>query len=613
MKGSMLKIRGFLPYIVALFLNAFTDLGHKIIIQNTVFKVYDEQTQIVLTAIVNALILLPFILMFTPSGYLADKFPKHIVMKYTAVFSIVVTLLITLSYYLGWFKAAFGLTLLMAVQSAIYSPAKFGYIKELVGEKRISAANAAVQAVTMVAILSGIIVYSVLFETMLDAQYHDESDVLMQIAPLGWLLVINALVEFYMVSKLPNRMAKAVKKRFEFKRYKNGYYLRKNLRTIFRKSKILHSIIALSLFWSISQVILAVFGAYAKTQLGIDSAIVVQGVMALSAVGIISGSVIAALFSRYFIHMGLVPLGSLLVAVSLGIFLMVEDIYVIAVLFLLFGTGFGLLMVPLNAYIQKASPRIHLGTILAGNNFIQNIFMIASLLLTTLFAYLGLNAYMLFLLLFAAAFISMVYFARVELVMFLWLLIEISFRFRYKIVYNGLENIPKEGALLLLGNHISWVDWIFVQFPLERRMHFMMERSIYNWPVFHALWKLGGAIPMSSRASKDAFAKARGYIKAKEVVTIYPEGSISHSGEMGKFYRGFEMVAKGVDGHIIPYCIDGIYGSFLSRSKRHFGKYSPFRRIVTICYMKPMPMTATADEVREIINKQKEDHGTQQA
>ncbi len=611
MRGSMLKIKGFLPYIAALFLNAFTDLGHKIIIQNTVFKVYDEQTQIVLTAIVNALILLPFILMFTPSGYLADKFPKHLVMKYTAVFSVAVTLLITFSYYLGWFKVAFGLTLLMAVQSAIYSPAKFGYIKELVGEKRISAANAAVQAVTMVAILSGIMAFSVLFETMLSGQYQNESDVLRQIAPLGWLLVINALIEFYMVSKLPNRMAKAVKKRFEFKRYKNGYYLRKNLRTIFRKSKILHSIVALSVFWSISQVILAVFGAYAKTQLGIDNAIVVQGVMALSAIGIISGSAIAALFSRHFIHMGLVPLGSLLVAVSLGIFLMVKDISVIAVLFLLFGTGFGILMVPLNAYIQKASPRIHLGTILAGNNFIQNIFMIASLLLTTLFAYLGLNAYMLFMLLFIVALASLIYFARAELVMFLWLLIEISFKFRYKIVYNGLENIPKEGALLLLGNHISWVDWIFVQFPLERRMHFMMERSIYNWPVLHKLWKLGGAIPMSSRASKDAFVKAREYIKAKELVTIYPEGTISHSGEMGKFYRGFEMVAKGVNGHIIPYYIDGIYGSFLSRSKRHFGKYSPFRRVVTISYMKPMPITSTADDVREIIDKHKDDYGTQ--
>ncbi len=43
-----------------MFLNAFVDLGHKIIIQNTLFKTYDGDTQILLTAIVNALILLPF-------------------------------------------------------------------------------------------------------------------------------------------------------------------------------------------------------------------------------------------------------------------------------------------------------------------------------------------------------------------------------------------------------------------------------------------------------------------------------------------------------------------------------------------------------------------------
>ena len=116
---------------------------------------------------------------------------------------------------------------------------------------------------------------------------------------------------------------------------------------------------------------------------------------------------------------------------------------------------------------------------------------------------------------------------------------------------------------------------------------------------------------MSSRASKDAFMQAKKYIKAKEVVTIYPEGTISHSGEMGKFYRGFEMVAKGVDGHIVPYYIDGIYGSFLSRSKSHFGKYSPFRRIVTISYLKPIPINSTADEVRETIDKYKDDHVAQ--
>ena len=56
------KKTGVFPFIAMIFLNAFIDLGHKIIIQNTIFKVYDGSTQIILTAIINGLILLPFIL-----------------------------------------------------------------------------------------------------------------------------------------------------------------------------------------------------------------------------------------------------------------------------------------------------------------------------------------------------------------------------------------------------------------------------------------------------------------------------------------------------------------------------------------------------------------------
>ncbi len=73
---KLTRITVFLPFVVVVFLNSFVDLGHKIIIQNTLFKAYDGPEQIWLTAIVNALILLPFILLFTPSGYLADRWPK---------------------------------------------------------------------------------------------------------------------------------------------------------------------------------------------------------------------------------------------------------------------------------------------------------------------------------------------------------------------------------------------------------------------------------------------------------------------------------------------------------------------------------------------------------
>ena len=62
---SVLRERAgiFAIYLVVLFINAFVDLGHKIIIQNTIFMIYGEQTQLILTAIVNAMILVPFILL----------------------------------------------------------------------------------------------------------------------------------------------------------------------------------------------------------------------------------------------------------------------------------------------------------------------------------------------------------------------------------------------------------------------------------------------------------------------------------------------------------------------------------------------------------------------
>ena len=101
---KLFRLAGFLPFMLIIFLNAFVDLGHKILIQNTVFKIYDGQTQIILTAIVNGLILLPFVLLFTPAGYLADRHSKPRVMQVSAAVAVGLTLLITLAYYLGWFR-----------------------------------------------------------------------------------------------------------------------------------------------------------------------------------------------------------------------------------------------------------------------------------------------------------------------------------------------------------------------------------------------------------------------------------------------------------------------------------------------------------------------------
>ena len=602
----MLKLTGAINFLVVVFLNAFTDLGHKIIIQNTVFKVYDGSMQIVLTAIVNGLILLPFILVFSPAGYLSDRFAKNKIMKYSALFAIIITLGITYAYYHGYFILAFVLTFILALQSAIYGPAKYGYIKELFGIKYISEGNGAIQAVTTVAILGGIIFYSVLFEGRYTADLKEKSEILQAIAPIGWLLVGGSVIEYILASKLPQKVYDFSKKEFKFEKYKKGIYLHRNLKTLTRKKEIYDAVIALGLFWSISQVVLAIFGEWAKEHLGITNTIIVQGVMALSGIGIVIGSLLAAKFSKQYINMGLASFGA--IGLSLIVFLIpfTGSISVIAVMFVLLGVLSGFVLVPLNAKIQYLSPKIHLGTILAANNFIQNIFMFVFLALTTFFAYFSVDAVMLFYMMaFVGLILSVILFRRYYKDLF-WATVSLLLSLRYKFIYVGLENIPKEGAVLLLGNHVSWCDWAVLQMPLQRNINYMMDKDIYYNKFFHFILKAGEVIPLSPRAFKDAFKEAYKRLKMGRVVAIFPEGGITRVRELGNFKRGYELIPKDYDGVIIPFFIDGLFGSVFAKYKPTNSTFSLKRREVYLYFGEALDKHTTASELRDVVLDMKE-------
>ena len=606
----MYKIVGLINYIVVIFLNAFTDLGHKIIIQNTIFKVYDGDILVVLTAVVNALILLPFILIFSPSGFLADRFPKNKIMEYSSIFAVVITLGITYSYYNGYFIVAFVMTFMLALQSAIYGPAKYGYIKELVGEKYISSGNAAIQATATIAILGGIIFYTVLFEGMYNDTLKSEEEVLQAIAPLGWILVASSVVEWFCASRLPNKMKESSKRSFKMKRYLSGAYLKKNLKMITRKREIFDAIIALSLFWSISQVVLAIFGEFAKSNLGITNTIYVQGVMALAGIGIVVGSIMASKYSKYYVNMGLVGIGASGMTMVVFLVPFIESIALIAPLFMLFGVFSGFLMVPLNARIQLLAPRVHLGMILAGNNFIQNIFMFTFLALTTFFAYKGMDTEVLFYLMGIVGIYLSVMTLRHYFIDTFWAKMLIIGSLRHKYIYHGLENIPKDTGALLLSNHVSWLDWIILQLPFKRHLNYMMEKDIYNWPLFHAFFKKGEAIPISSRASKDAFYEAHKRLSEGKLVGIFPEGTISRDGKLSTFHKGYELISSDYEGCIIPIYIDGVFGSLFSRYKKSTKKYFWQRRVINVYYGEPLSRSTDAQEVQKIIQKMKDRYET---
>ena len=598
---KLFKLTGFIPFIMIIFLNAFVDLGHKILIQNTVFKIYDGQTQIILTAIVNGLILLPFVLLFTPAGYLSDKHQKPLIMKVSAAVAVGLTLLITLSYYRGWFQFSFAMTFLLAVQSAFYSPSKYGYIKELTGKEHLATANAVVQAVTIVAILFGIFAFSVFFERGLaGVSYENESEILQAIAPIGWILVICSSFELMFAMRLPAGEAAAAEQRFDVKQYSKGHYLRDNLNKILANRTIWLSIVGLSAFWAISQVVLATFPAFAKETLGEDNTVIIQGMLACSGFGIIVGSLLAGQSSKHHIETGLVPLGAL--GIVLALFLLPQlDSHTLLVLdFLLLGVCGGMFIVPLNALIQFHARDDQLGTVLAGNNWVQNVVMLGFLGLTVFFAVYGISSIGLFHILTIVALAGALYTVYQLPQSLVRYVIARVFSSTYRIKVLGFENLPGSGGVLMLGNHISWLDWAMIQIACPRPVRFVMHQTIYQ--RWYLKWFLDffGVIPISSGQSKEALQQINELLRAGEVVCLFPEGAISRSGQLGEFKHGYERTIEGVDGIILPFYLRGLWGSRFSRSS---GKLQEIRNTrlrgdVIVAFGKPLPMDTPAHELK---------------
>ncbi len=600
----LFKIEGFAPFVIVLFLNATVDLAHKITIQNTLLKSFEGETLIILSALINALILLPFIALFSASGYLNDRFSKTVIVRVGAISAVLITLLITLSYYQGWFIVAFLLTLALAIQSAIYSPAKYGLIKSLVGVDRLGAANGVVQAVTIVAILFSSLAFSVLFEISFDNQ-HSPSEILQQIAPLGWIFVALSVIESYFAFKLPLFAPESQKSLFSIKKYVTLGYLRSNTKTLFVDKNIWLSILGLSIFWGVSQLVVSVFPAHYKAMSGDDNVVIIQAILAVSAIGLVLGSMIVARRSQHHIDLGMVPIGAVGLFISLVLFALSENVTTMMLSSLLFGLSGGLFIVPLNASIQFFSPAKKIGKILAGNNFVQNIFMTLFLALSIAFVQIGLTTTQMLILASLIALFGSLYTIKKLPHFFTSLLTLPILKSRYKISADGLENLPQTGGVLLLGNHTSWLDWIVLQLASPRAVTYVMHKSYYDLWYLSWFFKIYKAIPISPERSKDAIVAIRERLDKGEAVVLFPEGRISYNGQLSEFSRGFELSIKKTSYPIVPFYIRGLWGSSFSRANTHFKHSSrgSRKRDVSVTFGKALSSKTTAKELKQKIQQ----------
>ena len=589
---KLLRTAGFLPYLAIAFLNAGVDLAHKITIQNVLLKSFEGDTLVILTALINAMILLPFIFLFSPAAFINDKFSRTKVIRLSALAAVGISALICLCYAIGEFYMAFALTLLLAAQSAVYSPAKYSIIKSIVGTEQLGMANGIIQALTIIAILFSSFAFSFFFESHYIAS-NDPNVVLQSVWGIGIALIAFSALEAYFAFKIPffPQTAELSEEKFSAKQYVSLHYLKENIRTLRQNKNIWLSVIGLSLFWGVSQVIVAAFPAHYKAIFHADNAIVIQAILAVSGLGLILGSYVAGKMSHLHIELGIVPVGAVGIFISLFCLTLTDSNLFLTICSFAFGFFGGLFIVPLNATIQYFAPEAISGKIMAGNNFMQNVLMVAFLLLSILFVKLSLSTTNL---LIFASLVCLVgsFYAMLQLPhLFTRLLLLPILKTGYRFHVNGLKNLPQSGGVLLLGNHISWIDWLVLQAASPRAIKFVMYRPIYNKWYLTWFLRIFKVIPIGGGASKESIQTIRSYLENGEVVALFPEGHISYNGQINEFQKGFEHVLEGLENiTTVPFYLRGLWGSSFSRADSHYKILSKKRgkREVLVAFGKPI-------------------------
>lgn len=163
----------------------------------------------------------------------------------------------------------------------------------------------------------------------------------------------------------------------------------------------------------------------------------------------------------------------------------------------------------------------------------------------------------------------------------------------YRIEVIGLEHFPKDGGVLLCTNHIHNFDPLVVGTTAPRPVHFMAKEEIFKVPVLGNVVRKCNAFPVKrGMGDREALRAGLKILKDGNVFGLFPEGTRSKTGEIGKGLSGAGFFALRTEAKVLPCAIIGPYKSF--------GK-------LKVVYGKPIDMAemrsrkASAEEVTEFI------------
>ncbi len=172
----------------------------------------------------------------------------------------------------------------------------------------------------------------------------------------------------------------------------------------------------------------------------------------------------------------------------------------------------------------------------------------------------------------------------------------------YRKEIHGIENFPAEGGCVVISNHVSWIDGLLLLWILPRNVRFVVDGGNFNGAI--AQWIAGAFDTILMMANPKSIGRAlkagrQGLIDG-DVIGIFPEGTLTRTGQLQAFKPGVKKILKGTDAPVVPIWVEGMWGSLFSFSGgRFFFKWpTNFRRKLKCHIGKPIPGDESAELMR---------------
>ncbi len=577
------------------------------------------------TLLAAGLFILPFFLFSAMAGQLADRCEKSRLIRWIKRAEVVLSLGAALALVTGDPVLMLATLCGLGLQATFFGPVKYSVLPQLLEPEELVAGNALVEGATTLAILLGTLAAGLLVVVKGQVALGG-----LEVPVEGpWLVaagcVAVALAGYQAARAVPEAVATDPDLVVQWNPIPSTVQI---FRFTLENRTVLLSILGISWFWLFGQGFLALFADYACHTLYADQRVVTM-LLALFSIGVGVGALLCDYFSFERLELGLVPFGSLGMSLfAFDLFLLgapfppplpgqplltpwavlgaFAGIRLVVDLFLL-AVCSGFFVVPLYTLVQQGTPAAHRSRVIAGNNILNALFMVASVgLLMTLVAR-GLTIPQIFGVLAVLNAVVAVYIYTLIPEFFLRFVAYLLAHGFYRLRVHGLENIPRQGPLLLACNHVSFADWLVISAVVKRPIRFVMWHAYARVPVLRYLMRDARVIPIgSSRENPEllekAFQEVQEALGRGDVVCIFPEGRVTCDGELGTFRPGVERMSRTSGAPVLPMALRGFWGSIFSRQPGRFWHRwrRPLRGPVELVVGSMIPsQEVTADRVRE--------------